>query len=189
MVAPLPVLEPAGPAPPLPPPKSALVWNTAALVVALAAAAGSLWLSLGMDLWACPLCYYQRAFVLGTAAVLLMAQLTSERGSASISVLAMPLAVAGLGIAGWHVSRELLGKMECPAGLFGLGTAPQQSLAAHVLLFIFLAIGGIRRPALAVAVVLGGLLAYACLASVAPMKPPPPEDAPKICHPPLPPAG
>jgi hypothetical protein len=184
MVAPLPVSEPVPSAvveaPPAAPP-SVLFWNVAALLVALTATAGTLWLSLGMGLWACPLCYYQRAFMLGVAAVLLMAMLTDVRATASTSVLAMPLCAAGLGIAGWHVYLESAGKLICPAGVFDIGSSPQQSLAAYALSFLLLAIGGRRRPALVVAIVIGLLLAAACVLSVA--KLPPVLDA-RICHPP-----
>jgi disulfide bond formation protein DsbB len=132
------------------------------------------------------LCYYQRTFLMGVAAVLLMALLTESRGSASISIMAMPLAVAGLAVAGWHVYLESVGRLVCPEGLFGLGSGPQQSLAAFVLVFLFLAIGGLRRPASVVALVLGGVLAYGCIMSTAGPKPP---DDPRICHPPATPAG
>src|SRR5438552_1180280 len=113
MVAPLPVIVPTTDEAPPPAPKSVLFWNVAALVVALAAVAGSVWLSLGKDLWACPLCYYQRAFVMSVAALLFMAQLTDVRGSAFTSVMAIPLAAAGLSIAGWHVYLEWNGKLVC----------------------------------------------------------------------------
>ena len=45
-----------------------LAW--AALVVAGLAAAASVWLSVRLDLKACPLCYYQRTFAMGVFAVL-----------------------------------------------------------------------------------------------------------------------
>src|SRR5260370_8662109 len=45
-------------------------WVWAALLVALIALAGSLWLSMGMGLKACPLCFYQRTFVMAPVAVL-----------------------------------------------------------------------------------------------------------------------
>jgi len=190
MTAPLPVEEASHPVAPLEPPKSVLLWNVLALLVALAAVGGTLWLSLGMGLKACPLCYYQRSFVMGAAAVLLLAQLTELRGSAAVSVLALPLAVAGLGIAGFHVSRELAGAMECPGGILDLGTAPKQSLAVQALLALFLLIGAIRRPVFVVGIVVGGLLAYACLQSVAPTPKPTLEEyakPPVICRPPKPP--
>lgn len=47
---------------------ASLVWLS--FLVALAALLGSLWLSIGMGLKACPLCLYQRTFVMGVAAVL-----------------------------------------------------------------------------------------------------------------------
>jgi disulfide bond formation protein DsbB len=153
-----------------------LVWNIAALVLALIGAAGSLWLSLGMAFIPCPLCYYQRAFVLGAAGVLLMALLTESRGSASISLLALPLAAAGMGVAAFHVYLESNGILECPSGWLELGTAPQQSLAVFVVLVLFLAVAGIRRPAMIVAVVVGGVLAAASITS-APKLPDPPTKA------------
>jgi hypothetical protein len=191
MTAPLPVAEAPHPVAPLEPPKSVLAWNLIALGIALAAVAGSLWLSLGMGLKACPLCYYQRTFVMGTAAILLLAQLTEVRSSAAVSVLAMPLAAAGLCVAGFHVSREVAGAMECPRGLFDIGTAPQQSLAVQAVMFLVLLIAGIRRPVLAVGIVLGALLAYACVQSAAPVPKPTLEEyekPPVICRPPKPPA-
>jgi disulfide bond formation protein DsbB len=162
-----------------------------ALVVALVAAAGSLALTLGMGLKPCPLCYYQRTFVMGVAAVLVLGLLSDMRGSAALSVLAMPLAAAGLGIAGWHVYLEQTGKLECPAGLFDLGTSPQQSLAIQALLFVILAIGGLRRAGLAVAVPIGALVAYFCVISTVSVRLPPEElqGPPKICRPPQSPKG
>jgi len=189
MVAPLPVIgEPASPVPPLPPEPSVLHWNLGALAVALAAVAGSLWLSLGMELRACPLCFYQRAFMMGVAGALLMALLTETRRSASVSLLALPMAVAGLGVAGYHVYLEFSGKLECPAGLYGVGTAPQQSLAAFGLLFLLLMLAGRRRPALAVALVLGALIAFGSVISVHHVKLPPEafEGPPTICRPMVP---
>lgn len=191
MTAPLPLSEAAHPVAPLEPPKSVLAWNLLALIVALVAVGGTLWLSLGMGLKACPLCYYQRSFVMGAAAVLLLAQLTEVRGSAVASVLALPLAVAGMSVAGFHVSRELAGAMECPAGILGIGTAPQQSLAVLALLVLVLLIACIRRPVFAVGVVVGALLGYACINSAAPVAKPTPEEyqkPPVICRPPAAPA-
>src|SRR5262245_46479523 len=191
MVAPLPVSEPIteSSVPPLPSPKSVLTWNLAALIVALLGAAGSLWLSLGMAYIPCPLCYYQRAFVLGTAGVLLMALLTEERGSASISLLALLLAAAGLGVAAFHVYLEAVGKLECPAGWLELGTAPQQSLAMFIVLVLLLAIAGIRRPAMVVAVMVGGVLAAASITSAPKLPDPPakahPEGPILTCRPPF----
>ncbi|MBL8799617.1 MAG: disulfide bond formation protein B [Planctomycetia bacterium] len=189
MVAPLPVSEPPAAAPPPLVERSALTWNLAALAAAIIAVAGSLWLSLGMDLKACPLCYYQRSFVMGAGAVLLMALLTEARQSASVSLMALPLAASGLSVAVWHVFLEATHKLECPAGLFGFGTAPQQSLAAQIVLFALLLLACVRRPAAILAVVLGALLAFACIKSVAPLPRPSPEEyqkPPTMCRPPMP---
>ena len=38
-----------------------------ALLIALIGTAGSLWLSVGMGLKGCPLCFYQRSFVIAAA--------------------------------------------------------------------------------------------------------------------------
>lgn len=191
MVAPLPVSEPPVPAPPPVAARSALIWNVAALATAVIAIAGSLWLSLGMDLKACPLCYYQRSFVMGAGAVLLMALLTEARQSAAVSLMALPLAASGLSVVIFHVFLESTGKLECPAGLLGLGTAPQQSLAIQIVLFALLLVACVRRPAAVLAVVLGALLAFACIKSVAPLPRPAAEEyqkPPVMCRPPLPPA-
>src|SRR5260370_16019931 len=87
------------------------------LLVALLALAGSLWLSVGMGLKACPLCFYQRTFVMGVVAVLWIGVLTGERHRAGLNLLALPLVVAGFGVAAFHVFLELTGKLECPGGI------------------------------------------------------------------------
>src|SRR5436190_1735483 len=110
----------------LSPAPSLLIW--AALLVALAGLAGSLFLSLGMNLKACPLCFYQRTFAMSVVAVLGMGLFTGGR-SGRLGLLTLPLAVAGLGVAVFHVYLETAGKLECPQGLLGWGSAPRQSLA------------------------------------------------------------
>jgi hypothetical protein len=110
-------------------------------------------------------------------------------------LLALPVAVAGLGVAFFHVRLELAGKLECPEGLLALGTAPQQSLAVFVTLTALLAADallGARGPAgwggLLGGVVLGGLLAAASCTSNPPMPAPPnapyASPQPDICRPP-----
>jgi hypothetical protein len=169
----------------------------AALGVALAALAGSLLLSLAMGLKACPLCFYQRTFAMGLVAVLGMGLLAGVGRAGRLSLLALPLATAGLGVALFHVSLEARGKLECPGGLFGLGSAPQQSLAAYMVLFVLLLTDVLRAPkqadgvswgALVTAVILGALLAVG--SSVAnPPGPAPPKEPyakpPDICRPPF----
>jgi disulfide bond formation protein DsbB len=170
-------------------------WNWVALVIALAGLAGSLFLSLGMGLKACPLCFYQRTFMMGLVAVLGMGLLTGNRGR--LSLLALPLAVAGLGVAAFHVWLEISGTLECPQGLLGVGSAPQQSLVTFVLLSAFLVLGTFRNSsvgpfpwvALIGGVILGGLLAVASSISNPPMPNPPteryPRKDPDICRQPF----
>jgi disulfide bond formation protein DsbB len=171
-----------------------LIWPS--LLVALLALAGSLWLSIGMKLKACPFCFYQRTYVMGVVAVLGTGLLTGRRHWATLNVLALPLVVAGLVVAVFHVYLELTGKLECPAGVLGIGTSPQQSLAVLIMLLVLVAVGVIRsrkvgepHPAAAVAaVVLGLLLAWAAVASSPPMPPSPKQayTAPlDICRPPF----
>jgi disulfide bond formation protein DsbB len=106
-----------------------------ALAVALVAAGGSIYLSVGMGLRACPLCFYQRTFVMAVVGVLAIGLIVRNSLKPGVlGVLCLPAALGGLGVAGWHVFLEAGGKMECPAGIAGVGTAPQQSLAIHVLL-------------------------------------------------------
>src|SRR5262245_19875118 len=167
----------------------------AALAVAAAGVAGSLSLSWGLRWKACPLCFYQRAFVMGAAAVLAMGLLTGA--TERLGLLALPLAVAGLGVALFHVWLEGTGKLECPAGLLGLGSAPQQSLGAFVVLTALLAGdalrgGGHALAASAGAALLGAVLAAASCTSNPPM-PPAPKAAysspPDVCRPTFVPPG
>jgi disulfide bond formation protein DsbB len=182
-------VRPAGPA-------SASLWAWAALPVAAAGLAGSLCLSLGMHLKACPLCFYQRTFVMGLVGVLAMGLLSGAARPRRLGLLALPLAVAGLGVALFHVSLELRDKLECPAGMFGRGTAPQQSLALFVVLTALLAAdalagataGAAEWVARAGAVALGVLLAVGSTVA----NPPPPAvptepyaKPPDVCRPPF----
>ena len=158
----------------------------AAWAVAVGALAGSLWLSVGMKLEACPLCFYQRTFVMGIVGILTVGLLTGARRSGDLSLLALPLAAAGLGVALFHVSLEARGRLECPAGILGAGSAPQQSLAALALLFVLVAADAVRQRrgsgwgAVLGAVGLGVLFTAASVGSVpAPKKPDKPYDPEK----------
>jgi hypothetical protein len=169
-------------------------WKWAALVVALVGLAGSLFLSWGMSLKACPLCFYQRTFMMSVVAVLGVGLLI-RAGSRWLSLLLLPLAVAGLGVALFHVYLEITGKLECPGGLFGWGTPPKQSLAVFLVLCAVLVVDVLRDmrvragqwSGLAGAIILGSLLAGASCTSNPPMPPPPPEPyakPPDMCRPP-----
>jgi disulfide bond formation protein DsbB len=172
-------------------PATPLTWI--ALLLAAIATAGSLYLSMGMHLVPCPLCYYQRSFAMAALAVLLVGVGTGMGQYVSLSALALPLAAGGLGIAGFHVWLEHTSALECPKGLFDLGTAPQQSLAALGLLTVVLLIDAASRRigsgalAIVAGLVLGGLLAAGCIASAPPLPKAPdkPYDGPpKVCRPP-----
>lgn len=160
------------------------------LLIALVGAAASLWLSLGMGLKACPLCFYQRSFVIAAAGALLFglgAKSGSERGLAL--AIATFSAVAGLGVAAFHVSLEMRNILECPKGFFGFGTVPPQSLALFVILFGALAAGsrGIYLKRFLLAVVLGAVAAFGCIASAPPIAAAPKApytDPILICRPP-----
>jgi disulfide bond formation protein DsbB len=171
----------------------------APFLVALIALVGSLWLSIGMSLKACPLCFYQRTFIMAVVAVLGIGLLTGERHRGVLNLLALPLVVAGLGVAAFHEYLELVSKLECPAGVLGIGTAPQQSLAALAVLLVVVVAGILLSrkggeslwPVAAASVVVGLLLAWGSVASAPPMPPTPtkaydPEKQPlDMCRPPF----
>jgi hypothetical protein len=155
-----------------------------ALVVAVLTVAGSLSLSLAENKVACPLCFYQRSFALGIVGLLGVGLLGRAAAAGRLAALALPLAVAGLGVAAFHVSLEERGILECPSGLLGLLTAPKQSAAAFAVLALLLlaeALGGLRRQtvgglAVVLAVLLGAGMAWA--STVANPKPPDPPTKP-----------
>src|SRR5437773_6682356 len=104
------------------------LWLWGAMLASLIALAGSLYLSLGMGLKACPLCLYQRTFVMGVVGVLAVGFFVKELQPKVLSLLALPLAVGALVVVVWHEYLEQTGRLECPHGVLGVGTAPQQSL-------------------------------------------------------------
>src|SRR5262245_42107016 len=120
----------------------ASVWLWLALIASIAALAGSLYLSLGMNLKACPLCFYQRTFAMSLVAVLLIGLSIGVRG---LTFLTLPLATAGFGVACFHVFLEVTGKLECPLGMGQFGSAPQQSLAVYAVIFVLLFADGLRN--------------------------------------------
>jgi disulfide bond formation protein DsbB len=178
-------------------------WTWLALLTAAVTVAGSLYLSIGMGLEACALCFYQRTFAMAVLAVLVVGLFSSDCRGPSVSLLALPLAVGGLGVAIFHVSLEAKGILECPRGILDRGTAPQQSLAAFIPLTLLLLIdvgaacfrpggagatGESSLSSLSVlgACILGGLLALGCVKSSPPAKDPPakgyPDEPIKVCR-------
>jgi hypothetical protein len=133
---------------------------------------------------------------MGVVAVLGIGVLTSQRHRGVLNLLALPLTVAGFGIAAFQVVLELTGKLECPSGVMGIGTAPQQSLTALTVLLVLVVVGVVRsgnvgesqRPAAVAAVVLGLLLAWGAVLSSPPMPPAPTkayETPLDMCRPPV----
>lgn len=184
--------------------KACPCWMIAALVVSLIGTAGGLALTWMAGLTACTLCFYQRVFMMGTLGVLLMGTLVRDIRPGRASLLAFPTAMGGFAIAVFHVSLEMRGKLECPTGLMGLGTAPMQSLVLFTLLLLLLGgdliearKAGHGLPAVALgAGVLGLLFAVALIFSGPPLPVYSDEpafqkrfkypDAPVECRPPRP---
>lgn len=159
------------------------IWQLLALVVSLAALAGSLYLSVWMNLKACPLCIYERTFMMGVVGILLLGWVPSGAAGSGLPVLlSLPLAIGGLGVAAFHVYLELAGVLECPAGLGGVGSAPLQSLAAFVVVTVLIGMAVFRSARGATgritgvgAAILGVLFAGAALVSAPPLPPHPAE--------------
>lgn len=167
-------------------------WALLSLALSVAGTVGSLYLSLGLGLKACPLCFYQRTFIMATGAVLGIGLLVDRSRTALFCLLVLPLALAGLGVAAFHEYLVVSDVLECPKALLGLGTAPAQSLAAFSALTVSVLAGawsGGRKGAFALAVVLGALMAWGSVASSPPLPPVPkaPYDSVKqpldMCRP------
>lgn len=113
----------------------------AGTVVAAVATAGSLWLSLGLGLTPCRLCWYQRILLYPLVVVLGVAAFEDRPG---VLATAAPLAVAGAAVAAYHSWLQLtttscgFGTVSCAAVVWrspvvGL-TVPNLSLAAFLLI-------------------------------------------------------
>jgi hypothetical protein len=117
---------------------------------------------------------------------------TGSDGRAVGLRLAWVACVAGLGVAVFHVGLEVSGALECPAGLLGLGSAPQQSLVFFVVLAALLAGRVFGRGANAgaglVAALLGLVIGAASLVANPPLPPAPTKpygEPPVVCRPPF----
>ncbi len=95
---------------------------------------GSLYMSIGMGLKACPLCLYERSLVMAVVGVLGLGLALRIGSPGTLSLLCLPLAFGGLCLAGFHVYLDRSGVLDCPDGILGIGRAPDQSLAGYVLL-------------------------------------------------------
>ena len=171
-----------------------------AVTLALVGTLGSLLLSWGLGLKACPLCFYQRSFVMAAFAILGLGWFVERTRPGLICLLSVPLAWAGLGVAAFHEYLVLTNVLECPQALLGIGTAPAQSLAMFVVLAAVTTLGAwcgrTESPrqgtgTLIGAVILGAVMAAACVKSSPPLPPVPkqPYDPVKqpldMCRPPF----
>jgi disulfide bond formation protein DsbB len=168
-----------------------------AFLFSVAAVAGSLYLSLGLGLVACPLCFYQRTFAFALVGVLGVGLLVPGRRPGEPCLLALPLAIGGLGVAGFHTLLVTEGKLECPLGIADLGPAPLQSLTAFALITLAVVVGVVNEvrtdrrmiPAAIVAFVLGCGAVYGSIVANPKLSDPPKQpygaDQPLItCRPP-----
>ena len=160
----------------------AMLFRSSAIQLAAVGTVGSVCLSVVLGLKACPLCFYQRSFVMAAFTVLALGRFLERSRPGLICLLSVPLAWAGLGVAAFHEYLVLTRALECPQGLFGFGTAPEQSL----ILFFFLAsdvsVGAwygrqeSQRQGASTqiaAVLLGVVMAVACVKSSPPLPPVP----------------
>ena len=163
----------------------ATVSGLIALGVATMGSVGSVYLSIGLGLKACPLCFYQRAFMMAAAVSLLMSYWLDGVRSTRLCFVALPFAWAGLGVAMFHENLVLSGKLECPPALFGWGDGPVQSLAVYSVLAAVCLVGAFLNrhssarqglPSIMAAILVGVGVAWACIAS-APSLPPAPAQA------------
>ncbi len=157
-------------------------WAWISLILAVAGTTGSLALSLAMGLKACPLCFYQRTFMMAAMSVLAVSLFSHRENPGRACFVALPLVWAGLGVAAYHEWLVLTGVLECPPGLWGIGTAPAQSLALFAALAMACSVGtspgspnggSTSFPAIFVLIVFGGLLSWACVATSPPLPPVP----------------
>lgn len=178
----------------------AAVSGLLAFGVAMMGSVGSVYLSIGLGLKACPLCFYQRSFMMAAAVSLLMSFWLDGVRSTRSCFVALPLAWAGLVVAAFHEYLVLNSKLECPPALFGWGDGPAQSLAVFCVLTAVCVAGAIanRRnsakqgiPSILVAILVGVGVAWSCIASAPPLPPTPiqPYDSSKqpfdMCRPPF----
>jgi hypothetical protein len=117
---------------------------------------------------------------MGVIAILVVGLFIRDLNPRVLGLLALPLAVAGLAVAGYHVFLEQTGVLECPAGVLKIGSAPVQSvtiLGVLTLILILEQLGQRTVIALAATVILGGMLAFSAVRSA------PPAPAPTRAYP------
>ncbi len=122
----------------------AQVFERTGLGLATLMLVGSLYMSVGMGLKACPLCLYERSLVMAVVGVLGLGVALRIGPPGTLSLLCLPLAVGGLGLAGFHAYLDRSGVLDCPDGVLGIGRAPDQSLAGYLLLSGLLTIAALN---------------------------------------------
>lgn len=149
-----------------PPATLKLLWTRLAFFISVVGVVGSLYLSLEMNLRACPLCYYQRAFMMAAAAVLGFGLFLPGVPSAALAPLALASAVGGASVALWHTYLDAVGVLECPAGVTGL-VVPRESLIVFSLLVVFLVVDLFHQRVYVMqglaAILLGVVFAVTCI--------------------------
>ncbi len=172
-----------------PAPDLKILWTRLALFVAVVGTLGSLHLSIQMELKACPLCYYQRSFIMAAAGILAFGMFLPGVPAAGQTVLALVPAFAGGAIAAYHSYLEFTGVLECPKGVTGVLVAPRESLLVYVLLLAAL-LGDLFQRGVYVmqgigAMLLGLVFCISCARSVAPLPPEAPGSELKGCRKPV----
>jgi disulfide bond formation protein DsbB len=130
---------------------SPLVW--AAFIFACLTTAGSLGLSRllqyldGRHIKACLLCGYQRTYILSVVAVLGLGLFLRAARPRYLSLYALPMALAAVGVSLFQNYMEFTGIVECPKGFLKLGSAPNQALVAQAILFGILLVDALRQRA------------------------------------------
>jgi hypothetical protein len=159
-----------------PAPAIKVLWTRLAFFVSVIGVAGSLYLSLGMDLKACPLCFYQRAFMMAVAAIFAIGLYMPDVPAAALTPLALAPATAGGWIAIVHTYLVANGTLECPIGVTHLLVAPHESLLIFAIVMVLLLVDLLhqrRYRMRGVAAILIG-----CILASTSLKATPPSPAP-----------
>lgn len=150
----------------------------ACLALALIGVGGCLYLSFGAGLVACPLCIYQRAFLMAAFAVAAIGAVAGRGIAGLVCAMILPIAVMGLGVAGFHEYLIRTAVIECPPGLLSLGSLPTQSLVLFALMAALAATGLLkshpdslprRAQMFVLGIAIGIAVAWASVASAPPI--------------------
>lgn len=155
-----------------PRPDIKLLWTRLAFFVSVVGVVGSLYLSLQMELKACPLCFYQRAFIMAVAAILGFGLSMPGVPRAALAPLALAPALAGGFVAAWHTYKVVDGTLECPPGITGVLLAPHDSLVVYGLLAILLLVDLFHQRTYVMhglgAILIGYVFASTCIRATPP---------------------